>query len=497
MYRYTSALDLSQVSEKDDFCQEWLFLFSHLVDMNVTAKFLGAAGTVTGSRFLLDIGDFRVLFDCGLFQGLKELRLRNWEVFPVDPASIDAVIISHAHIDHSGYLPKLVREGFNGPILCTPPTADLMELMLLDSAKLQEEEASYAFSKGYSKHARPLPLYTTQDAEVVFGLLKAFPFGERVALHERVEVVFQEAGHLLGAAIAEIFIRGDHQEKKIVFSGDLGRSNDLMMRPPTPIHEADILFVESTYGNKTHPPLDPETDLERVVRDTFENNGVLLIPAFAVGRTQLLLYHFHQLMAADRIQDVPVYIDSPMATSATYLYYNYPAYHKVKFNKNQFARQLETNMLVFVKSARHSKELNAIKSRAIIISSSGMMTGGRILHHLYHRLRNKQDTLLIAGYQAEGTRGRKLVDRASEITIFGEQVPVNCHVENIMSFSGHADREELFAWMENFTRKPKITFVVHGENPGMAVYARSIRDQLDWNVVEPQYMESVSLFEGI
>ncbi|HET9486746.1 MAG TPA: MBL fold metallo-hydrolase [Chryseosolibacter sp.] len=465
--------------------------------MNVTVKFLGATATVTGSRFLLNIGEFRVLFDCGLFQGLKELRLRDWGEFPVEPASIDAVIISHAHIDHTGYLPKLVRDGFIGPIYCTPPTADLMEVMLLDSAKLQEEEASYAFAKGFSKHSKPLPLYTTQDAQRVFPLVKKYPFGEKVSIHDRVQIVFNEAGHLLGAAITELFIKGDHEEKKVVFSGDLGRSNDLMLRPPTAIHDADILFIESTYGNKENPAVDPASDLERIVNATFERNGVLLIPSFAVGRAQVLLYHFHQLMDADRIPDVPVYIDSPMATSATYLFYNYPSYHKVRFNQHEFARKLETNMLVFVKSSRHSKELNKIKDRAIIISSSGMMTGGRILHHMHHRLKNKQDTLLITGYQAEGTRGRRIVDKEPEIKMFGEMVPVLCHVENVTSFSGHADRDELFAWMRNFKEKPKITFVVHGENPGMAEYAVAIRKKLNWNVVEPQYLESVRLFEGI
>lgn len=465
--------------------------------MNVTVKFLGAAATVTGSRFLLNIGDFRVLFDCGLFQGLKELRERNWEEFPVEPASIDAVIISHAHIDHTGYLPKLVREGFKGPIYCTPPTADLMELMLTDAAKLQEEDALYAFSKGYSKHSKPLPLYTAQDAQGVFALLMKYPFGEQIKIHERVQIVFHSAGHLLGAAITELFIRGDHQQKKIVFSGDLGRSNDLMLWPPSAIREADILFIESTYGDKDNPSVDPASDLERIVNETLGRNGVLLIPSFAVGRAQLLLYYFHQLMDANRIPDVPVYIDSPMATSATYLFYNYPKYHKVRFNQNEFARKLETNMLVFVKSSRHSKELNAIKSRAIIISSSGMMTGGRILHHLYNRLRNKQDTLLIAGYQAEGTRGRRIVDKEPEIKIFGEMVQILCKIENITSFSGHADREELFSWMKNFENKPKMTFVVHGENPGMARYAQAIREKLKWIVIEPQYLESVILFEGI
>jgi metallo-beta-lactamase family protein len=497
IYVDKGELLLSFVIEKNDICQDSREIFYHLEAMDVSVKFLGATGTVTGSRFLLNIGDFRVLFDCGLFQGLKELRLRNWDEFPVDPSTIDVVVISHAHIDHTGYLPKLVKEGFTGPIYCTKPTADLMELMLLDSAKLQEEESSYAASQGYSKHEEPLPLYTTVDAQSVLPLVKAFGFGEEVSIHQRVKIVFSEAGHLLGAAITELFIQGDHQGKKLVFSGDLGRSNDLMLRPPAPITQADILFIESTYGDKSHPVADPASDLQRVANETFDDGGVLLIPAFAVGRTQSLLYYFHQLMEADKIPDVPVYIDSPMATSATYLYYKYPTYHKARFNQNEFARELETNMLVFVKSSRHSKELNAIKSRAIIISSSGMMTGGRVLHHMYHRLRNKQDTLVVAGYQAEGTRGRRLVDKEPVIKIFGEAVPVNCRVENIASFSGHADRGELFAWMKNFSTKPKMTFVVHGENPGMARYAQRIREEMGWNVVEPQYMESVNLFHGI
>lgn len=465
--------------------------------MDVRVKFLGATGTVTGSRYLLDFDGFRVLFDCGLFQGLKELRLRNWEEFPVNPGSIDAVVISHAHIDHTGYLPKLVKEGFKGHIYCTNPTADLMEIMLLDSAKLQEEEAAYAFAKGYSKHANPQPLYTTSDAQQIFSHIKRYDFQEKIRIHERIEIVFSTAGHLLGAAITEILVKGDHLQKKIVFSGDLGRYQDAMLHSPASVDEADILFIESTYGDKDNPPGDPLAELGQVANETFEQGGVLLIPAFAVGRTQLLLYYFHQLMEADRIPDVPVYIDSPMATSATYLYYRYPKYHKVKFNHSEFARQMETNMLVFVKSGNHSKELNALKNKAIIISSSGMMTGGRILHHMHNRLRNKQDTLLISGYQAEGTRGRKLVDKSPTIKIFGEEVPVNCRVVNMTTLSGHADKEELFTWMKNFNNKPKITFVVHGENPGMKNYAQAIRDRMGWNVTEPEYLESFNLFNGI
>ncbi len=465
--------------------------------MNVSVKFLGATGTVTGSRYLLSIGKFRILFDCGLFQGLKELRLRNWDEFPIDPSSIDAVIISHAHIDHTGYLPKLVKEGFSGPIYCTEPTADLMEIMLLDSAKLQEEEAAFAYSKGYSKHAVPQPLYTSQDAQAVFPLIAKHTYGNRIRINNCVEIVFLNAGHLLGSAVTELYIQGETQNKKIVFSGDLGRSNDAMLNPPEQIDQTDILFIESTYGNRSNPVADPLADLSRIVNEAIERKGVLLIPAFAVGRTQVLLYFLHQLMKENKIPDVPVYIDSPMAISVTYLFYKYPEYHKVKFNSAVFAHEMETNMLVFVKNSQYSKTLNEIKSRAIIISSSGMMTGGRILHHLYHRLPNENDTVLISGYQAVGTRGRDLAEGKPFIKIFGQQVPVKCKVANMTSLSGHADREELFTWMKNFKDKPKITFAIHGEGEEIKAYAKNIREEMKWNVIKPEYLDTVSLFEGI
>lgn len=465
--------------------------------MDVRVKFLGASGSVTGSRYLLEVGDFKILFDCGLFQGLKELRLRNWDPFPVDVTSIDAVIISHAHIDHTGYLPRLVKEGYDGPVYCTRPTADLLELLLLDSAKLQEEEAAYAHAKGFSQHSNPQPLYTTQDAQRVFPLVKAYSLDEPVTLSNRIQLVFRNAGHLLGAAISEIVIQGDQQTKTLVFSGDLGRNNDPLLKPPVQIKQADVLFIESTYGHKKNPAGDPAGDLARVVNDTFKRGGILLIPAFAVGRTQNLLFYLHQLMEENHIPDVPVYIDSPMATSATYLYYRHTGYHKAASVATGFARQLETNMLVFVKSGTHSKQLNELKSRAIIISSSGMMTGGRVLHHLYNRLRNENDTVLVAGYQAAGTRGRDLVDKKSSIRIFGEDVPVRCQVENMVSLSSHADHDELFEWMSAFTDKPKVTFTVHGENPGLALYAQEIRTRFGWNVIQPEYLENVYLFKGI
>lgn len=465
--------------------------------MNVRVKFLGGAQSVTGSRYLVEAGDFRFLFDCGLFQGLKDLRLRNWEAFPVEPSTIDCVIISHAHIDHTGYLPKLVKEGFSGPIYCTHPTADLMEIMLIDSAKLQEEETEYARQKGYSRHEVPKPLYTEADAQAVFPLIKSVGYDERIKISNHVEFIFRDAGHLLGSAITEIFVRGDNQQKKIVFSGDLGRYQTEMLHPPSAIEQADVLFVESTYGNKDNPDVDPKVDLMRIANETIQRGGVLLIPAFAVGRTQGLLYHLRQLMKEKRIPDVPVYIDSPMAVSSTYLFFKHPKFLKETFNLKEFVKEVETNMLVFVRSNEHSKTLNSIKKNAIIISSSGMMTGGRVLHHLYHRLRRKEDTVLIAGFQAEGTRGRRLLDGEKTIKIFGEQVPVECTIEYISSMSGHADMPELFRWLAGFKNKPKVTFTVHGEGVDLQAYAQNIRDRFGWNVIVPQYMESVQLFEGI
>lgn len=465
--------------------------------MNVDVQFLGAAESVTGSRYLITAGKFRFLFDCGLFQGLKELRLRNWDPFPVDPTTIDAVIISHAHIDHSGYLPRLVKEGFKGTVYCTAPTSDLMKIMLLDSAKLQEEEAAYARHRGYSKHAQPEPLYTSEDARQAFTLIEHKPYDQPFKIHDTVTITFRTAGHLLGAAITEVIIKGDHQEKKIVFSGDLGRQQDALLHPPAAIPQADILFIESTYGNKDNPFVDPEKDLTRIVTQALFNRGILLIPAFAVGRTQELLYYLHKLMDENKIPDVPVYIDSPMAISTTYLFYKHQQYHKVIFSEDHFAQEMDTNMLVFVKTAQHSKTLNNLKGNAIIISSSGMMTGGRILHHLYHRLGNENDTLLISGYQAEGTRGRDIIEGNSSIRIFGESIPVKCHVENMTSLSGHADKEELFTWMGNFKKAPEITFAVHGEGENLAAYAQAIRDRLKWNVIQPSYMQKVKLFENI
>jgi metallo-beta-lactamase family protein len=465
--------------------------------MDVSVQFLGAAKSVTGSKYLLDIDGFKLLFDCGLFQGLKDLRLRNWDEFPVDPSSIDAVIISHAHIDHTGYLPRLVSQGYSGPVFCTVPTAELMELMLLDSAKLQEEEAAYARKKGYSKHEDPKPLYTVEDVRATLPLFRVVDYAQTFRINEKIEAVFRDAGHLMGSAITEIFLKGNTQSKKIVFSGDIGRFDQVMLKKPHEVREADVLFIESTYGSTSNPAVSPEPELTRIINETFQRGGLLIIPAFAVGRTQGLLYYLRKLMKEDKVPDVPVYVDSPMAISATYLFYKYPKFHNLQVTTKDLAEETETNMLVFVKSGQHSKSLNELKTKAIIISSSGMMTGGRILHHMAHRLRNPNDTILIAGYQAEGTRGRNLLDGKPTIRIHGEEVPVRCKVEYMASMSGHADREELFQWMGNFTDKPKITFCTHGEGERLENYAKSIREKLGWNVSVPDYLDKVNLFKGI
>ena len=467
--------------------------------MNVRAKFLGGAQTVTGSKYLLEIDDFTLLVDCGLFQGLKNLRLRNWDDFPVDPSTIDAVVITHAHIDHTGYLPKLVQQGFHGPVYCTDATARLMEILLADSAKLQEEEAEWARKKGYSKHNPPLPLYTTTDAKEAIGMLRPFHFDEEVTVSDKVAVKFHNAGHILGAAIVEMTLKGNQQQKTIVFSGDLGRYNHPILKDPAALAHADILFIESTYGNRDTISEFPADALMKVVNEAFARKGCIIIPAFAVGRTQTVIYYLQLLMKAKKIPEAAVYIDSPMAINVTGLYKEFFSYHKLR------EQDLESDDAVFdykhihyARDREASIKINNIEKNAIIISASGMCTGGRILHHLYHRLPNKNDTLLFVGYQAEGTRGRDILEENENIRIFGHEVPVLCSVRQIEGLSAHADLEELLQWTKNFREAPKRTFVVHGEVESATAFANTLYEKYQWqNVVVPNYLESFELFQNI
>ena len=465
--------------------------------MLVRYKSLGAAKSVTGSRHYFEVNNFKLLVDCGLFQGLKELRLRNWDEFPVDPKEIDAIVLSHAHIDHSGYLPKIVKMGFNGPIYCTTATAALLKIMLIDSAKLQEEEAEWAYKKGYSVHERPEPLYTEKDAEKVFPLLNTIHFNQILSISPEISVKFLNAGHILGAAITEFILHGENQEKKIVYTGDLGRQNDPLLFPPQPIETADILLVESTYGNRTNRGINAKSEMARIINETYEE-GCVIVPAFSVGRTQNILYLIRELILEKEIENIPIYIDSPMAISVTDLYKSFAGIQKLR------PEELENHESVFDFKAFHyirnqvqSAAINEKKSKAIIISASGMCTGGRILHHLFHRLPREKDTIMLVGYQAEGSRGRRLQDGEKMIRIFGQDVEVKARIEVLEGLSAHADMDELMEWIGTFKDSPKMTFAVHGELEASLHFAGKIKARHHWNVFVPNYMDSYELFNGI
>ncbi len=467
--------------------------------MEVSIKFLGAARSVTGSKHLLTIDSKKILVDCGMFQGKKELRLRNWDKLPIDPREIDLVVITHAHIDHTGYLPRLVKDGFSGKIICTAATEDLMQIMLLDAAKLQEEEALFALKQGYSKHNKPEPLFDTDDAKLVMQLVESHPFKTEVKLFPDVSITLYNAGHILGAAIVEMKLKGNTQQKKIVFSGDLGRYNDPIMYDPEVMSQAEILLTESTYGDRLNPMADVDGQLTKIVNEVYGNNGVLVIPAFAVGRSQLLIYYFHKLMEGKRIPLLPIFLDSPMAISVTSLYEKYAGLHKIKATKerNELVSIFDSSNIHFCNSRESSKALNEMKKPGIIISASGMATGGRVLHHLYQRLPNKQDTVLLAGYQAEGSRGRNILEGDKSIKIFGEEIPVHCQVREVHGLSAHADQSELIRWLSNFKNPPKTTFIVHGEEASANTFSQTIQQKLGWNTVIPEYLQTVNLFSGI
>jgi metallo-beta-lactamase family protein len=467
--------------------------------MDVRVKFLGGAQTVTGSKYLLEIDKYKLLIDCGLFQGLPELKGKNWEDLPIDAKEIDAVVLTHAHLDHSGYLPRLFKEGYNGPVYCTKPSCELLELLLTDSAKLQEEEAAYAVKKGYSVHSSPRPLYDSRDVEKVLPCLRGYYYDTLIRLTKDIKIRFRNASHILGAAIVEVYLNGETQKKKIVFSGDLGRNNDPILYPPTKIKEADILFIESTYGNKKNPVNNPEDNIAEIINTTITKGGCVLIPAFAIGRTQNILYYIKELLRKKKIPNLPIYMDSPMAISATKLYGQNYDFHKISLdelqNDNSFLQFNDS--LNIINSHAASIGLNDIKKRAIIISASGMMNGGRVLHHLYNRLPRPKDTLLLVGFQAEGTRGRRISDGNEKIQIFGQEVEVKCRVAQINGLSAHADQTELMSWLGHFERSPKYTFIIHGEEEASRIFSYLIEKELKWNTVVPKYLQSFSLFKNI
>ncbi len=460
-----------------------------------TLTFLGATGTVTGSRFLLEIDGHRFLIDCGLFQGSKKNRLKNWERFPVNPASVQKVLLTHAHIDHTGYLPRFVKQGFTGEVVATRGTYDLSEILLPDSAHLQEEDARHANAKGYSKHKPAEPLYTVEDAYQALSFFKPVYYGERVMLRPDVRAKFRDAGHILGSAYIDIKRENGKNSRKIVFSGDLGRAAQPILKEPYQPFNVDYLILESTYGDRLHDDHFPANALREVILRSIARGGVLLIPAFAVGRTQLLLYLIRELETRHEIPSIPIYIDSPMAIDATTIFRRHlPELNMESRVLNLQGRKIFTpRKLTICRTPKESKAINKIKKRAIIISASGMATGGRILHHLEQRLPHPQNTILFVGYQAEGTRGRAILDRHESIKIHGRLIPIRAAVENITGFSGHADYQEIMAWLMGFNKPPRTTFIVHGEPAARRALAQRIRRRFGWQVVVPQYGQTFEL----
>jgi metallo-beta-lactamase family protein len=451
----------------------------------VQIGFYGAVGTVTGSRFLVESDGARVLVDCGLFQGLKQLRLRNWSAPPFDPKRLAAVLLSHAHLDHSGYLPALVRAGFTGPVYCTPPTQALCEILLPDCGHLQEEDAAYANRKRFSKHDPALPLYGERDAERALRQLRAVRFGEEIPLGA-LRARFVPAGHILGAASVEL--RG--AAGTLLFSGDLGRSDDLLMRPPTPPGDADWIALESTYGDRSHSDRDPVGAIAAVVRRSVERGGVLLIPSFAVGRAQALLVCLHRAFEEGLAPRVPVFVNSPMATDVSKLYAEFHDYHRLSPAETTAAIG---GLARFVRSVEESRQLVELREPHVVISASGMATGGRVLHHLRALAPDPRNTILLPGFQAVGTRGADLAAGADAIKIHGRQVPVRAEVVQLDVLSAHADREDLCAWLEAAPRAPGELFLVHGEPAAADALRRSLKSRLGREPRVPEYKDVVSL----
>ena len=447
--------------------------------------FLGAAGTVTGSKYLLEHRDQHVLIDCGLFQGYKQLRLHNWDTFQLPVGELGAIVLTHAHLDHSGYLPVLVRSGYRGPVYATPATCELVKILLLDSGRLQEEAAEFANRHGFSRHHPALPLYTEQDAERALKLLRPVELHHRVEIAAGMTIQFRCAGHILGATTVEVIADGI----TLVCSGDLGRPDDPLMFAPEPVEQADYLLVESTYGDRKHPAESPEAQLAEVITRTSLRHGITLVPSFAVGRAQLLMYHLYRLKQRHAIPDVPIYLNSPMATDVTSLYQRFRSEHRLSLEECEGM----CHVAKFVRSTADSIKLDQQRAPAVIIAASGMATGGRVIHHLKALAPNPINTLLMPGFQAGGTRGAQIVAGAPSVRIHGKDVPIRAEVVPMETLSAHADADEIIQWLRGFKRPPRHTYVVHGEPNASDVLRRRISLELGWSVSVPEYRDSVEL----
>lgn len=479
--------------------------------------FHGAAETVTGSKYLLENGDDRVLVDCGLFQGHKELRERNWDRLPFPPGSANAVVLTHAHIDHIGYLPRFVKDGFKGPVYCTPATQEIAELQLLDSARIQQEDAEYANRKGYSKHKPALPLYDEQDARRAFRKFRTVPREEWFQAAGSIWMRFHDAGHLLGSSLIECEVRAVDKTTRIVFSGDVGRYGAPLYYDPKSPPECDYLICESTYGNREHEPGTALDSLERLVLEALDRGGVILMAAFAVGRAQQLIYLLSVLMRDKRIPEIPVFLDSPMAVAGMKIYQYYAdehdlteslkcQYHGVSLNvlntspaddtnapvRHQPRSAFDMKNVILARTQEESKRINEFREQAVIISSSGMMTGGRILHHLRARAGDPRNTIVIGGFQAAGTRGRDLQEGARSIRIHGQDIRVRAAIAELTGLSGHADRSELLRWVASLPA-PRQVFITHGEAASAHAFAERLQADRGWKCLVPHLGQTVEL----
>jgi len=453
--------------------------------------FLGAAGTVTGSKYLIEAGGKRLLVDCGLFEGSKELKQRNWDPPPIDPSTIDWVLLTHAHIDHTGYLPKLVAAGFRGPIYANAATRELCMLLLPDSAHLQEEDAKYATKKNYTVHNPPMPLYTVAQATAALAQFKEIPSNDPFTISPQFSVLPHDAGHILGATWLELTITENGKQTLIVFSGDVGRYDQPLLKDPeTPTH-ADFLLCESTYGDREHEAGSVTDELANVINATMKRGGSIVIPAFAVDRTQLLLYHLRVLQQAKRIPALPIYVDSPMAINVTDIYNKHRANHDLKPQTDP--DPMNVHVIHLTRTVEESKQINNVTSPCIIISASGMATGGRVLHHLVKRLPDARNTVLLVGYQAQGTGGQILQSGAKVLRLLGQQVPVNAQVIELGQLSAHAGKSELLRFLSGFKTPPRQTFLVHGETSGLTGLRDAITAQYHWPVTIPAYKQSFDL----
>ena len=448
-------------------------------------SFLGATGTVTGSKYLLEAGGGRMLIDCGLFQGYKQLRLRNWARPPFEPDSVDAVVLTHAHLDHSGFLPRLVAQGFRGPVYCTPGTLQLCRILLPDSARLQEEDARFANQRGFSRHSPALPLYTEQDARRALESLRPVAFDTGFTPLAGLQASFSPASHLLGAASLLVRTR----QARVVFSGDLGRDDDVIMRPPAAPPDCDHLVIESTYGDRQHPDTPPQEELAAALRATLEAGGVAVVPTFAIGRAQELLVYLRRLRLGGALPAVPVYLDSPMAIEATRLYGRLRAEHRLS---DEECAALQDSAL-HIATAQESRELDQRTGPMIILAASGMATGGRVVHHLKRFAPEARNLILLSGFQAGGARGAALAAGAQHIRIHGEEVPVRAQVRQLRGLSAHADAPGLLRWARRLPHPPRLVYITHGE-PGASDALRArFEHELSWPARVPEYRDSVEI----